>query len=241
MKAFYDECFVTQFLWHTGAYKENAQKPSYGALAIWLNEGSVKLDAIDISARLLVYDYVVPFGGPAVTFLVQNTPSRSIEVAKGIRDLLEPDPRFMKEEERDEFAPKILDMLRKVQEENVPVRFIKPKLIEWGFLKAKSGGPVGIKHNTARTFTDRVLDAIRTAPDGMIDGLFVGRLQKLSPRNELYMAKVFKALEYGNLTRDLAFKEAVALLAAQHVTLHQRDTIKREVDEDLDRRHQDAA
>lgn len=52
---------------------------------------------------------------------------------------------------------------------------------------------------------------------------------------------MLKALEYGNLSRDLAFEQAVALLAAQHLTPHQRDTIKREVDEELDRRRQDAA
>jgi hypothetical protein len=42
-------------------------------------------------------------------------------------------------------------------------------------------------------------------------------------------------------TRDLAFKEAVAFLTAQHLTPHQRDTIDQEVDEELDRRRRDAA
>ena len=37
-------------------------------------------------------------------------------------------------------------------------------------------------------------------------------------------------------TRDLAFKEAVAFLAAQHLTPQQRDTIEQEVDEEQGRR-----
>jgi len=210
-----------QRLWHYGVYKEDEdQDASWTQFSIWLRQRGISMDPSEVSKYITTFDYLMPWDHKrGAEFILRNPKSLTMEVARYVGRILGKKhnyPRNMPEEELALRRPVMVELMNRIEADDVAVRDVKMRLTEWGYLSGGSSTPVR-RNIEQRGMDEKILDYLRKSNTGMVGDMFIGRRAPSPAVPDDFMRAIYDALwSTGRFhTYDQIFMQATVAFGTQ--------------------------